>query len=312
LVVIAIIAILIALLVPAVQKVREASNRVTCQNNLKQMGLAVHNCHEVSRAIVSGGWGWDWIGVPSKGTGPEQPGGWAYNLLDFVEQETVRKYGYGKGGAVFQAEMKALITTEIGMFNCPTRRTGLFPYNWNPGGYNYYSATDSGFTVTINEPVGSLMARSDYAACAGDQPSDQVNGGDGLTIHSPPPTTDATGVIYMGSNIRFGDVSRGLSETFLLGERYINPDHYFTGEDGGDNEAMYVGYDNDTNRETSVLPMKDTPGVSNDQWFGSAHSGGFNMLMCDGSVHFISYDIDLKNWQPRGNRNARDVCEPLD
>src|SRR5262249_34891842 len=105
---------------------------------------------------------------------------------------------------------------------------------------------------------------------------------------------------------------RGLSETFLLGERYINPDHYFTGEDGGDNEAMYVGYDNDTNRETSVLPMKDTPGVSNDQWFGSAHSGGFNILMCDGSVHFISYALDLKNWQRRGNRNAGDVCEPLD
>src|SRR5262249_38155832 len=87
LVVIAIIAVLIALLIPAVQKVREASNRTTCQNNLKQMGLAIHSCSDVYKAIPSGGWGWSWLGVPSKGTGPEQPGGWTYNILPFMEQD---------------------------------------------------------------------------------------------------------------------------------------------------------------------------------------------------------------------------------
>ena len=53
-------------------------------------------------------------------------------------------------------------------------------------------------------------------------------------------------------------------------------------------------------------------GLGNDQMFGSAHNGGLNMLMCDGSVHFISYNITLRNWQPMGNRSSTDVVEPLD
>src|SRR5882724_2892658 len=90
LVVIAIIAILIALLVPAVQKVREASMRTQCTNNLKQIGLSLHMNHDAHKAFPSGGWGWNWIGCPGQGTGRDQPGGWLYNVLPYLEQGTLR------------------------------------------------------------------------------------------------------------------------------------------------------------------------------------------------------------------------------
>src|SRR5262245_25645436 len=91
LVVIAIIAILIGLLLPAVQKVREAANRIKCSNNLKQLGLAMHNCHDVHGYLPSGGWGWGWVGDPDRGVGRRQPGGWPYALLPFIEQDALAR-----------------------------------------------------------------------------------------------------------------------------------------------------------------------------------------------------------------------------
>jgi prepilin-type N-terminal cleavage/methylation domain-containing protein/prepilin-type processing-associated H-X9-DG protein len=320
LVVIAIIAVLIALLIPAVQKVREASNRTTCQNNLKQMGLAIHNCADVYKAIPSGGWGWSWLGVPSKGTGPEQPGGWTYNILSFMEQDSIRKLGVGIVGTTgMQETMRQLFETPIPMFACPTRRTSG-PFHWAWGANPYYTADAEGTTVSINVNAGDTMARGDYAANAGDQGHDEF--GDGPTsygrvighafVPNIPPAGDGTGVIFFASNIRFSDITRGLSNTFLLGERYLNPNDYFTGNDAGDNEAMYVGCDNDNSRQTSDTPMKDTPGFGDTQRFGSAHAAGLNMLFCDGSVHFINYDITLENWRPMGNRFSTAITAPLE
>src|SRR5262249_49688412 len=95
LVVIAIISLLIFLLLPAVQKVHETANRVKCSNNLKQIGLAMHNHEAVFKRFPTGGWGWFWIGDPDRGTDERQPGGWIFNLLPYMEQDNVYRMGAG-------------------------------------------------------------------------------------------------------------------------------------------------------------------------------------------------------------------------
>src|SRR3954452_21824398 len=107
-----------------------------------------------------------------------------------------------------------------------------------------------------------MLARSDYAGNCGDQAVDQFGGELSLDLRRPPaPPSNATGVIYMASKLRFSDITRGTSNTFLIGERYLSPTNYFTGQDPADNEGQYSGCDNANSRDTSTPPMRDTPGV---------------------------------------------------
>ena len=116
------------------------------------------------------------------------------------------------------------------------------------------------------------------------------------------------GIFYQRSMVRFRDITDGTSHTFAIGEKYINPDHYATGRDSGDNESLYVGDDSDILRWSGPKywpPMRDIPGYTGyypHRFFGSAHPSGLHFAYADGHVDYIGYDVDLKVYCRLGSR----------
>jgi len=304
LVVIAIIGILIALLLPAVQAAREAARRLQCSNHLKQLGLAAQNHHSANQRFPTNGWTWFWIGDPDRGNDRWQPGGWIYNLLPYMEQQMLHDLRSGLTGRARADAGAQLVQTPLSNMNCPSRRPSvLYPAGTTMPQQKQFNL----ISPTL------LVARSDYAGNAGDTycegyhaycggfegfygsmyaavdaKRDEANAAFGVLAGL------ATGIFYPGSEIRVRDITDGTSNTLLLGEKYLSPDHYDTGQDSGDNESMYGGDNGDINRWgiENHPPLRDTPGFNDTRRFGSPHPGGFNAVMCDGSGQTISYDID--------------------
>src|SRR3990172_12562912 len=127
LVVIAIICILVALLLPAIQAAREAARRTQCKNNLKQIGLACLTHESTNRSFPYGGWGFRWMGDPDQGVGPQQPGGWTYSILRFMEEAGVYDLGKGLTGEnqwdLKKAELAKQMAQIVPTFYCPSRRS---------------------------------------------------------------------------------------------------------------------------------------------------------------------------------------------
>jgi prepilin-type N-terminal cleavage/methylation domain-containing protein len=291
LVVITIIGLLIALLLPAVQAARETARRTQCFNNLKQLSLAMLHHHEMVGWFPTGGWGWYLVGDPDRGFTRDQPGGWVYNVLPYLEQEPLRNAGIGQSATAKLAASADRLKTPLPMFNCPTRRRSI-PY-----------------ISTINHPYNSdaapLAAKTDYAANAGYpvmypyglQGPPTLAEGDKMTADKtwPDQTKICEGICYLRSQVNLTHVKDGASTTYMLGEKYLNTDAYFTGSDPADNESMYSGFNNDTCRSgNGWQPRVDRPGLTNADTFGSAHAVGFNVVYCSGDVHTIPYNIDLE------------------
>ncbi len=265
LVVIVIIGVLVAILLPAVQAAREAGRRSQCLNNVKQIATGVLQHQSAKGFFPSAGWGYSWVGDPDRASGRTQPGSWIYSTLPYVEQDAVWHLGgvpatgqFNPNSTTIDPNQKTLaaqqVQTPIGLFNCPSRRAAkLFPYQ-------------STFTLNNANAVTSC-ARADYGANAGTRfpspPSPMYStpwgttpplgwgAGPGVSaaLTIPPASgtwvdmTNFNGIVGQRTEIRPADIVDGASQTYLLGERYINPDNYLNGLDPTDSKTMYSGDD---------------------------------------------------------------------
>ena len=300
LVVITIIGILVALLLPAVQMAREAARRAQCRNNLYQIGVAAQQHLQSQGFFPSSGWGYKWTGEPDYGFGAGQPGGWIYDLLPFMEMDNIRRLGSGMTGSQKRQQLALQKATPIRVFNCPSRRASIG-----------YPAIETSY----NADQPTVLAKTDYAA----------NGGTNVILGSGPANVDClekypncqwnhspewlaqnfNGVSGERSEVQAAHIIDGLSNTYFAAEKYLNPNKYYTGDDGADNNAMYQGNDWDVNRwgNRSLPPRRDTPGYDTcSSRFGSAHANGVHAVMCDGSVQTISYTIDPTTHEYLANR----------
>jgi prepilin-type N-terminal cleavage/methylation domain-containing protein/prepilin-type processing-associated H-X9-DG protein len=306
LVVIAIIGILISLLLPAVQAAREAARRVQCANNIKNLSLGVLLHVDGLGRLPSGGWGAAWAPDPRRGSGSEQPGGWGYVVLPYVEQAALYDLGAGGTDAEVKAANKVRMTTALSIWNCPSRRQArTYPINPSTGVPFFYR--DPYLCDTLSESV-----RNDYVINGGDSPiswpwgPSSISDGTGLPSDT---STDRRGLVFVRSELRMAAIRDGTSNTYLVGEKSLNPDFYETGLSLGDNQNPYVGDDRDLVRFADQSPAADTPGLDNSYSFGSAHTGAMNISFCDGSVRTISYSIDLQVHRYLANRADGQVVD---
>lgn len=298
-VVLAIVLILVGLLVPAVQHVREAANRAYCLNHLKQIGLAALHHEATYRHFPSGGWGQIWVGEPDRGSGECQPGGWIYQLLGFLEQENLRRWGTGLPRDEQLQISAQVVGVPVSVVNCPSRRTRSVVENTARAWY----MNAAGYPPKI--------AHGDYAGNCGDLPKAEprtcpisLTEGDNPAYWRRPTlsTRDFHGVIFQHSQITIADIPRGLSRTYLAGEKYLNAANYFTEGDEGDHESFLVGMDYVVQRCTAQRPLADRRGYEDLLRFGSAHAAGCNMLYCDGHAELVSYTVDEAVHRAAGSR----------
>lgn len=255
-------------------------------NNLKQLAIGCHLHADQHQHLPTGGWNWTWTGDPDRGFNDRQPGGWTFTVLPYIEQQNLFNIGAGLTVAQKKTEFPKRLKQPVGLFYCPTRRP---PFSL-PNSYQ-----------VVNSDAVSEAARTDYAGNTGtqsgsqwwiDPPAPNPAGFDTYTIPAGNPAGKADGVIFAVSTITFTQIRDGSSNTYLIGEKYLNAANYTNSAEGTDNNPTYSGMDWDWQRWSSNGLRQDRRGVSDTNSFGSAHPVTANMAFCDGSVRAISYTID--------------------
>jgi prepilin-type N-terminal cleavage/methylation domain-containing protein len=302
LVVIAIIAVLIGLLLPAIQKVREAANRMSCSNNLKQIGLAIHQFHDTNGALppsaIARGWAT-----------------WAVLILPYMEQDNIfkqwdlRKRYYQQVGA----PNSSVLQVNVSSYFCPSRRSAS-SVSFSVQGDDRPSAP------TFPMTPGGL---SDYAACEGNGIGVGNSAANGALILAKSQlsgsgvlTDPQTMVLSWRSRTTFASITDGLSNTVFVGEKYVQPEKFYQGPQdssvfNGDNVYPYSRvagtYQSPTGTSivsSLVVSSTDTIGKSPLTWrFGSNHPGVCQFVMGDGSVRSVPTSIDIETLNRLAVRN---------
>jgi len=284
LVVIAIIAILIGLLLPAVQKIRDAANRIKCANNLKQMGLSLHNYNDTNNQLPQG--------VVSSGDAYHPYWSWMALMMPFYEQDNLYRQAdtWAHGGGSYQywpwggfwlnpmTPANPALGTIVKTLICPTD--------------GRQSIVQPGSQAGINGNVAFTGYLGVASSAQGDF-TDYTNGQTG-------------GILYYSSTTRLTDITDGLSNTLMVGERPPSKDLAYgwwfagSGSDGSGIGDVVLGA-RSTNYSNSIcgtpVNVGLRPGTLQNQCdqshFWSLHSGGANFLLGDGSVRFVTYNNDV-------------------
>ncbi len=270
LVVIAVIGILVALLLPAVQAAREAARRTRCLNNLKQIALATHNYHDSLRSYPSG-----WIGDDPNTKLPLAEGhsGWGWNtlLLPFMEQNKLHDTIDFNLEIAHQLNRGA-VQSHIGILRCPTDvNTELFDL----------PTANGPLTMAISNYVGNFgtVELEDYEGA----PVGTIALGDGLFHHN--------------SRIRLADIKDGSSHTLAVGERNSRRGFStWTGVVAGGDEAMA--------RVVAIADHVPNDGHGHFDDFASEHPSGANFSFADGSVQLIHENIDINVFRALATRSG--------
>ena len=298
LVVIAIIGVLVGLLLPAVQAAREAARRMSCSNNLKQIGLALHTYHDTFRVFP---YGWD-----NRGTT------WSTHVLPQIEQanlyETLVFQESGPGNWAYDdGPNEAAAGTYIPTFRCPSM---AIPEHVDNNG------------IPGRVPT-SYRGNAGSEASSDDTSTIVIDGSKALE------NIDQDGMFFACSKMKFRDILDGTSNTFLIGESYTDPtfgkdgqamDHWTIGSpqadpcrcDGGTGGTEFSEFVGTTIAPVNARRIDPTlHGRLMELSFGSYHVGGAQFTLCDGSVRFVSDSVDMETYQAASSRDGKEVLGEL-
>jgi prepilin-type N-terminal cleavage/methylation domain-containing protein len=299
LVVIAIIAILIALLLPAVQQAREAARRTQCKNNLKQIGLALHNYHDTFNTFPPA----NIVRTYGASVPPLRGDGWTWHarILPYIEQSSLFQQvspvmGTDAGGQTSAEQTLAGRTTRLTVFQCPSHPEGSIS-NASKGGYQLSTYNGVCGTTTFNDDQLDEITDVGYSG---------------------------NGMFHMNSKIRIADVTDGTTNTLLVAE--VQDELKGTPNSNrmpGSDRRYCFSADSDNNSPTDISDYlvgmetddpinantRDSSGFFNNdgEYAGSYHTGGAQFVLGDGSVRFISENISMTIYRGLATRGGGEV-----